>query len=87
MGIGSTTKMLFREETYDETLRMIAKELVTSIRQNLPIDWSVKESVRAKLRSTVKRLLRKYKYPPDKQEKAVQTILEQAELLCKDWAA
>ncbi len=71
----------------DETLRMIARELVTSIRQNLTIDWTVKESVRAKLRSTVKRLLRKYKYPPDKQEKAVQTILEQAELLCKDWAA
>ncbi len=71
----------------DETLRMIARELVTSIRQNLTIDWTVKESVRAKLRISVKRLLRKYKYPPDKQEKAVQTILEQAELLCRDWAA
>ncbi|MFL5629180.1 MAG: type I restriction endonuclease subunit R, partial [Ktedonobacteraceae bacterium] len=71
----------------DETLRTIARELVTSIRQNVTIDWAVKESVRAKLRTTVKRLLRKYKYPPDKQEKAVQTIIEQAELLCKDWAA
>ena len=71
----------------DETLRTIAHELVTSIRQNITIDWTVKESVRAKLRLTVKRLLRKYGYPPDKQEKAVQTILEQAELLCKDWAA
>lgn len=69
----------------DETLKMIAHELVTSIRQNLAIDWTVKESVRAKMRLTIKRLLRKYKYPPDKQEKAIQTILEQAELLCKDW--
>jgi type I restriction enzyme R subunit len=66
----------------DETLRMIARELVTNIRQNLTIDWTVKESVRAKLRISVKRLLRKYKYPPNKQEKVVQTILEQAELLC-----
>ena len=66
---------------------MIARELVINIRQNLTIDWTVKESVRAKLRLTVKRLLRKYKYPPDKQEKAVQTILEQAEVLCRDWAA
>ncbi len=71
----------------DETLRTIARELVTNIRKNLTIDWTVKESVRAKLRTTVKHLLRKYKYPPDKQEKAVQTILEQSELLCKDWAA
>ena len=71
----------------DETLRTIARELVTNIRKNLTIDWTVKESVRAKLRTTVKRLLRKYKYPPDKQEKAVRTILEQSELLCRDWAA
>ncbi len=71
----------------DETLRTIARELVTSIRQNLTIDWAVKESVRAKMRLTVKRLLRKYGYPPDKQEKAIHTILEQAEVLCKDWAA
>jgi len=71
----------------DETLRTIARELVTNIRKNLTIDWTVKESVRAKLRTTVKHLLRKYKYPPDKQEKAVQTILEQSELLCRDWAA
>jgi type I restriction enzyme, R subunit len=71
----------------DETLRTIARELVTSIRQNLTIDWTVKESVRAKLRLAVKRLLRKYGYPPDKQEKAVRTILEQAEVLCRDWAA
>jgi type I restriction enzyme R subunit len=49
------------------------------------IDWTVKESVRAKLRVVVKRVLRKYGYPPDKQEKATQTVLQQAELLCGDW--
>lgn len=50
------------------------------------IDWTMKENVRAKLRTLVKRLLRKYGYPPDKQEKATETVLAQAELLCKDWA-
>ena len=71
----------------DETLRTIARELVETVHKNVTIDWTVKESVRAKLRTMVKRILRKYGYPPDKQEKATQTVLEQAELLCKDWAA
>jgi len=71
----------------DETLKTIARELVDTVHQNTTIDWTVKESVRAKLRTMVKRILRKYGYPPDKQEKATQTVLEQAELLCKDWAA
>jgi len=71
----------------DEALRTIARELVDTVRKNTTIDWTVKESVRAKLRTMVKRILRKYGYPPDKQEKATQTVLEQAELLCKDWAA
>jgi type I restriction enzyme R subunit len=71
----------------DEVLRTIARELVEAVRRNVSIDWTVKESVRAKLRSLVKRILRKYGYPPDKQEKATLTVLEQAELLCKDWAA
>ncbi len=71
----------------DETLKTIARELVEAVRRNVTIDWTVKESVRAKLRTMVKRILRKYGYPPDKQEKATQTVLEQAELLCKDWAA
>jgi len=71
----------------DETLGTIARELVETVRKNTSIDWTVKESVRAKLRTMVKRILRKYGYPPDKQEKATQTVLEQAELLCKDWAA
>ena len=70
----------------DETLRTIARELVETVRGNVTIDWTVKENVRAKLRVMVKRILRKYGYPPDKQEKATQTVLEQAEVLCKDWA-
>jgi len=69
----------------DETLQKIAKELVEAVRKNATIDWTVKESARAKLRVIVRRLLRKYGYPPDKQEKATQTVLEQAELLCKEW--
>jgi type I restriction enzyme, R subunit len=71
----------------DETLRTIARELVQIVRRNVTIDWTVRESVRARLRTLVKRLLRKYGYPPDKQEKAVVTILEQAEVLGKDWVA
>lgn len=71
----------------DETLRAIARELVQTVRRSVTIDWTQKESVRAKLRTIVKRLLRKYGYPPDKQEKATLTVLQQAELLCKDWAA
>ncbi|MFZ0818526.1 MAG: type I restriction endonuclease subunit R [Candidatus Acidiferrales bacterium] len=71
----------------DDTLKSIARELVQTVRRNVTIDWTAKESVRAKLRTMVKRILRKYGYPPDKQEKATQTVLEQAELLCKDWVA
>ncbi|MDG6996151.1 MAG: type I restriction endonuclease subunit R [Nitrososphaerota archaeon] len=69
----------------DETLRTIATELVKTVRENTSIDWTVKENVRAKLRVAVRRLLRKYDYPPDKQEKATQTVLQQAELVAKDW--
>jgi type I restriction enzyme, R subunit len=68
----------------DEALRTIARELVKTVRKNVSIDWTVKESVRAKLRVMVRRVLRKYGYPPDKQEKATLTVLEQAELLCGD---
>jgi type I restriction enzyme R subunit len=71
----------------DDTLRTIARELVDTVRGNVTIDWTAKESVRAKLRTMVRRILRKYGYPPDKQEKATETVLEQAELLCRDWAA
>lgn len=69
----------------DETLRTIARELVDTVRQNATIDWTVKESVRAKLRVIVKRILRKYGYPPDKQEAATNTVLQQAELLSDLW--
>ncbi|MDQ3817554.1 MAG: HsdR family type I site-specific deoxyribonuclease, partial [Acidobacteriota bacterium] len=71
----------------DETLKVIARELVESVRRNVTIDWTVKESVRARLRTIVKRILRKYGYPPDKQEQATKTVLEQAELLCGEWVA
>lgn len=71
----------------DETLRAIARELVETVKKNVAIDWTVKESVKAKLRTMVKRILRKYGYPPDKQEKATQTVLSQAELLCAEWVA
>ncbi|MEW6105270.1 MAG: type I restriction endonuclease subunit R [Bacillota bacterium] len=65
----------------DETLRAIARELVAAVRANVTIDWTVRENVRAHLRVLVKRILRRHGYPPDKQEKATQTVLEQAELL------
>ena len=71
----------------DKNLKFIAQELVKTIRENVSIDWTAKESVRAKLRVMVKRVLRKFGYPPDKQEKATQTVLQQAELLCADWAS
>jgi type I restriction enzyme R subunit len=71
----------------DEMLRKIARELVAAVRENVTIDWTLRENVRAKLRVYVKRILRKYGYPPDKQEKATQTVLEQAEVLSEGWAA
>jgi type I restriction enzyme R subunit len=71
----------------DPTLRDIARELAVSVRKNVTIDWMLRENVRAQLRVLVKRILRKYGYPPDKQEKATQTVLEQAEALSALWAA
>jgi predicted XRE-type DNA-binding protein len=68
------------------TLRNIARELVETVRKNVTIDWTLRENVRAQLRVLVKRILRKHGYPPDKQEKATQTVLEQAALLSADWA-
>jgi type I restriction enzyme R subunit len=70
----------------DDTLKTIARELVAAVRTNVTIDWTVRENVRAHLRVIVKRILRKYGYPPDKQEKATQTVLEQAEVLSEGWA-
>ena len=71
----------------DETLRDIARELVDTVRSSVTIDWTLRENVRANLRRLVKRILRKHGYPPDKQEKATQTVLEQAEVLSAGWAA
>jgi len=71
----------------NDTLRTIARELVSTVRANVTIDWTVRESVRAQIRVLVKRILRKYGYPPDKQEKATRTVLEQAEVLSEEWAA
>lgn len=71
----------------DETLRTIAHELVATVRNNVTIDWTLRENVRAKLRVLVKRTLRKHGYPPDQQEKATYTVLEQAEVLSAGWAA
>jgi len=70
----------------DETLKTIARELVATVRKNVTIDWTSRDNVRAQLRVYVKRILRKYGYPPDKQEKATQTVLEQAEVLLEGWA-
>ncbi|HWQ37501.1 MAG TPA: type I restriction endonuclease subunit R [Burkholderiales bacterium] len=69
----------------EPTLRTIAQELVRTVRANVTIDWTLRENVRAQLRVLVKRILRKYGYPPDKQEKATQTVLEQAEVLSAEW--
>lgn len=70
----------------DDTLKMIARELVETVHRNVTIDWTIRDNVRAHLRVLVKRILRKYGYPPDKQERATQTVLEQAEVLSEIWA-
>jgi type I restriction enzyme R subunit len=70
----------------DDALRSIARELVEKVRANVTIDWTSRDNVRAHLRVLVKRILRKYGYPPDKQEKATQTVLEQAAVLTANWA-
>ena len=71
----------------DDKLRMIAQELVKTVRSNVTIDWTVRESIRANLRRLVRRSLRRHGYPPDKQEKATKTVLEQAEMLSEEWVA
>lgn len=71
----------------NQELRVIAAELVTKVRASVTIDWTLRESARAKIRVIVKRILKHYGYPPDLQDEAVKTVLESAELLCKDWAA
>ena len=70
----------------DEVLSEIARELVKTVRNNVTIDWTIRETTRARLRVLVRRMLRKYGYPPDKQEEATKTVLEQAEVLSEGWA-
>jgi type I restriction enzyme R subunit len=69
----------------DEKLRLIAQELVKAVRNSITIDWTVRENVRARMRVIIKRILRKYGYPPDKRAHATELVLEQAEVLCKEW--
>jgi type I restriction enzyme R subunit len=70
----------------DETLKTIARQLVKAIRESATIDWNLKDSVRATMKAKVKRLLARYDYPPDKEEQAIQLVLEQAELLAAEAA-
>ena len=72
------------KELGDPVLKKIAQELVAQVRKSVTIDWTLRESARAQIRVLVRRILRKYGYPPDKQEKATLTVLEQAELICAD---
>lgn len=70
----------------DDKLKLIAQELLKSVRNNLTIDWTIRENVKADIRARVRRILNKYGYPPDKQEKATQLVLEQAEVICNEMA-
>ncbi len=71
----------------DDKLKVIAAELVTQVRKSVTIDWTVREGARARIRVMVKRVLRNHGYPPDLQEEATKLVLEQAKLLCAEWAA
>ncbi len=72
-------------ELGDEILKKIAVELTEKLRKNTTVDWQVRENVRAKLRNLVRRLLRKYKYPPDKQQEAIDLVLDQANVMADSW--
>ena len=68
----------------DEILKQIARDLTTAIRSSMTVDWAIRDSVQAKIKMVVKRLLKKYGYPPDKTEKAVEVVLEQTKLMCEN---
>ncbi|MDY0185729.1 MAG: DUF3387 domain-containing protein, partial [Desulfuromonadaceae bacterium] len=72
-------------ELGDEILKKIAIEITQKLRNSTSVDWQVRDSVRARLRNLVRRCLRKWKYPPDKQDDAVELVLKQAEVLCEGW--
>ena len=69
----------------DEQLRFLAQELVDRVKQNVTIDWQVRENARAQIRVLVKRILRKHGYPPEMQQRATELVLEQTEVLCQEW--
>lgn len=73
-----------REVMGDEILMQIAKDLTTAIKNNISVDWAIRESVQAKMKMTIKRLLKKYGYPPDKTAKAVDIVMEQTKLMCQN---
>ena len=85
LGIVLVALSVVASATPTATLTLESTKNGQTVQAGAAIDWTIKESVRAKLMVLVKRTLAKYGYPPDKQEKATQTVLEQAELLCKDW--
>lgn len=70
----------------DDTLKVIATELVTTVRRNVSIDWNLRENARARIRVIVRRILKRFGYPPDLQDEAVKLVLEQAETLTEEWA-
>ncbi|MDP3623359.1 MAG: DUF3387 domain-containing protein, partial [Methanobacteriaceae archaeon] len=70
----------------DDELKNIAMELVTTIKTNITIDWTLRENVQAKMRVAVKRILKKHKYPSEETQKAVEIVLEQAKVVCEEWA-
>ena len=70
----------------DEKLRLIAHELLLSLKENVSVDWAHRDPARARMRVLVKRILRKYGYPPDMQDSAVQTVLRQAEAASSTWS-
>ena len=69
----------------DEKLKVIAVKLLDTMRKSISIDWTLRENVKARLRTQIKRILKKFGYPPDLQQQAVKTVLEQAEYICRDW--
>jgi type I restriction enzyme R subunit len=69
----------------DDKLKLIAAELISQVKKSVTIDWTLRESARAKIKGMVRRILNKHGYPPDLQEEAVKTVLAQAELLCAEW--
>ena len=69
----------------DDTLKKISRELVVALKRNVKIDWTIRESVQAQMRLVVKKILRKYHYPPDGQKTATDTVLEQAKLFAQEW--